>query len=105
MASWSNPCKDIASTYAELADTHTNLVFLTVDVDELAVSIIFLMQHSVTKTIRIENLITFPYLYTLHHFKCNQILQTLQMERCLPLFSLEIKEVFFLIFISAQIYV
>ncbi|XP_028781421.1 thioredoxin H4-1-like [Neltuma alba] len=35
-ASWSNPCKDIAPTYAELADKYSSLLFLTVDADGLA---------------------------------------------------------------------
>ncbi|XP_054799642.1 thioredoxin H4-1-like [Prosopis cineraria] len=35
-ASWSNPCKDIAPTYSELADKYSSLLFLTVDADGLA---------------------------------------------------------------------
>ncbi|KAK4277707.1 hypothetical protein QN277_015661 [Acacia crassicarpa] len=36
ITSWSNPCKDIAPTYAELADKYSSLLFLTVDADVLA---------------------------------------------------------------------
>ncbi|KAK6233367.1 hypothetical protein QUC31_005773 [Theobroma cacao] len=33
---WSGPCRSIAPTYCELADKYSSLMFLTVDVDELA---------------------------------------------------------------------
>ncbi|KAI9083894.1 hypothetical protein K1719_034152 [Acacia pycnantha] len=42
IASWSNPCKDIAPTYAKLVDKYSSLLFLTVDVDFLAVSSLYL---------------------------------------------------------------
>ncbi|KAK9283683.1 hypothetical protein L1049_011933 [Liquidambar formosana] len=35
-ASWCSPCRMIMPTYRELADKHTDIIFLTVDVDELA---------------------------------------------------------------------
>ncbi|XP_027108663.1 thioredoxin H-type-like isoform X1 [Coffea arabica] len=35
-ASWSNPCRSIAPAYNELADKYPFMLFLTVDVDELA---------------------------------------------------------------------
>ncbi|KAA8533955.1 hypothetical protein F0562_031472 [Nyssa sinensis] len=34
--SWSNPCRVIAPAYCELADKYPSMIFLTVDVDELA---------------------------------------------------------------------
>ncbi|KAG5616355.1 hypothetical protein H5410_016179 [Solanum commersonii] len=37
-ASWCNPCRAAAPGYHELADKYTSMIFLTVDVDELAVS-------------------------------------------------------------------
>lgn len=37
-ASWCGPCRSIASEYRELADKYPSIIFLTVDVDELAVS-------------------------------------------------------------------
>lgn len=39
-ASWCGPCRQIAPVYSELADKYTSVLFLTVDVDELAVSFI-----------------------------------------------------------------
>ncbi|XP_009760475.1 thioredoxin H4-1 [Nicotiana tabacum] len=35
-ASWCNPCRTAAPAYHELADKYTSIIFLTVDVDELA---------------------------------------------------------------------
>lgn len=35
-ASWCNPCRAAAPRYHELADKYTSMIFLTVDVDELA---------------------------------------------------------------------
>uniref|UniRef100_A0A5B7BKT1 Putative thioredoxin H-type-like n=1 Tax=Davidia involucrata TaxID=16924 RepID=A0A5B7BKT1_DAVIN len=35
-ASWCSPCRVIASVYCELADKYPSMMFLTVDVDELA---------------------------------------------------------------------
>ncbi|KAM7277142.1 hypothetical protein ACFE04_019008 [Oxalis oulophora] len=35
-ASWCNPCRKIAPTYCDLADKYTSLIFITVDVDQLA---------------------------------------------------------------------
>lgn len=35
-ASWCNPCRSIAPAYNELADKYHFMLFLTVDVDELA---------------------------------------------------------------------
>ncbi|CAN4105327.1 unnamed protein product [Withania somnifera] len=35
-ASWCNPCKAAAPGYHELADKYTSMIFLTVDVDDLA---------------------------------------------------------------------
>uniref|UniRef100_A0A7N0UNE2 Thioredoxin domain-containing protein n=1 Tax=Kalanchoe fedtschenkoi TaxID=63787 RepID=A0A7N0UNE2_KALFE len=35
-ASWCSPCKEITPEYHDLADKYTNIMFLTVDVDELA---------------------------------------------------------------------
>ncbi|KAG8380994.1 hypothetical protein BUALT_Bualt06G0074700 [Buddleja alternifolia] len=35
-ASWCNPCRQIAPAYSELADKYSSILFLTVDVDELA---------------------------------------------------------------------
>ncbi|XP_074286461.1 thioredoxin H9-like isoform X2 [Silene latifolia] len=35
-ASWCKPCKEIATPYRELADKYSSLVFLAVDVDEMA---------------------------------------------------------------------
>ncbi|PIN21292.1 Thioredoxin [Handroanthus impetiginosus] len=35
-ASWCNPCRQIAPAYRELADKYSSILFLTVDVDELA---------------------------------------------------------------------
>ncbi|XP_047938739.1 thioredoxin H4-2-like [Salvia hispanica] len=35
-ASWCGPCRAIAPAYSELADKYTSVVFLTVDVDDLA---------------------------------------------------------------------
>ncbi|KAH0689503.1 hypothetical protein KY289_016861 [Solanum tuberosum] len=35
-ASWCNPCRAAAPGYHELADKYTSMIFLTVDVDELA---------------------------------------------------------------------
>ncbi|KAI4306577.1 hypothetical protein L6164_029840 [Bauhinia variegata] len=35
-ATWCQPCRDIAPTYSELADKYPHLLFLKVDVDELA---------------------------------------------------------------------
>lgn len=37
-ASWCGPCRTIAAAYSELADKYTSVVFITIDVDELAVS-------------------------------------------------------------------
>ena len=37
-ASWSRPCKSMTPAYCELADKYTSMVFLAIDVDELAVS-------------------------------------------------------------------
>lgn len=37
-ASWSGPCQTIAPLYSELSEKYPALTFLTVDVDELAVS-------------------------------------------------------------------
>ncbi|KAF5959752.1 hypothetical protein HYC85_000961 [Camellia sinensis] len=34
-ASWCSPCRAIAPAYCELADKHSSILFLTVDVDEL----------------------------------------------------------------------
>ncbi|CAA2957563.1 thioredoxin H4-1-like [Olea europaea subsp. europaea] len=34
--SWSNPCREIAPSYSELADKYPSILFLTVDVDKLA---------------------------------------------------------------------
>ncbi|CAI9762309.1 unnamed protein product [Fraxinus pennsylvanica] len=34
--SWSNPCREIAPAYSELADKYPSILFLTVDVDKLA---------------------------------------------------------------------
>ncbi|CAI9772149.1 unnamed protein product [Fraxinus pennsylvanica] len=34
--SWSNPCREIALSYSELADKYPSILFLTVDVDKLA---------------------------------------------------------------------
>ncbi|KAK4782735.1 hypothetical protein SAY86_007109 [Trapa natans] len=34
-ASWCRPCRSISSFYAELAEKHPSLMFLSVDVDEL----------------------------------------------------------------------
>ncbi|KAL2526862.1 Thioredoxin H9 [Abeliophyllum distichum] len=33
---WSNPCREIAPAYSELADKYPSILFLTVDVDKLA---------------------------------------------------------------------
>jgi thiol-disulfide isomerase/thioredoxin len=41
-ASWCGPCKMIAPFYAELSEKYPQLVFLKVDVDEMAVRILFL---------------------------------------------------------------
>lgn len=38
-ASWCGPCRQIAPLYVELSKKYPQLVFLTVDVDELTVSI------------------------------------------------------------------
>lgn len=38
-ASWCNPSKSIAPAYSELAAKHPSILFLTLDVDDLAVSI------------------------------------------------------------------
>ncbi|KAK4480657.1 hypothetical protein RD792_013735 [Penstemon davidsonii] len=35
-ASWCNPCRQIAPAYREIADKYSSILFLTVDVDELA---------------------------------------------------------------------
>ncbi|KAI3458415.1 hypothetical protein Pfo_015078 [Paulownia fortunei] len=35
-ASWCHPCRQIAPAYRELADKYSSILFLTVDVDELA---------------------------------------------------------------------
>ncbi|XP_022989932.1 thioredoxin H4-1-like [Cucurbita maxima] len=35
-ASWSRPCKSMTPAYCELADKYTSMVFLAIDVDELA---------------------------------------------------------------------
>lgn len=35
-APWCSPCKAIAPTYCEIADKYPSIMFLTVDVDELA---------------------------------------------------------------------
>ncbi|KAL8144488.1 hypothetical protein V2J09_017520 [Rumex salicifolius] len=35
-APWCTPCRSMVPVYRELADTHPNIMFLTVDVDELA---------------------------------------------------------------------
>lgn len=37
-ASWCRPCIMIAPAYCELADKYPSIVFLTLDVDDLAVS-------------------------------------------------------------------
>ncbi|CAL9247080.1 unnamed protein product [Arabidopsis halleri] len=37
-ASWCLPCKKIAPIYQELASTYTSMIFVTIDVEELAVS-------------------------------------------------------------------
>ncbi|XP_020251188.1 thioredoxin H-type-like, partial [Asparagus officinalis] len=38
-ASWCGPCRQITPLYTELSEKYPQLVFLTIDVDELAVSI------------------------------------------------------------------
>lgn len=37
-AAWCGPCLQIAPTFSELSDKYTSVLFLTVDVDDLAVS-------------------------------------------------------------------
>lgn len=42
-ASWCNPCRAAAPGYHELADKYSSMIFLTVDVDELAVSLLLIV--------------------------------------------------------------
>lgn len=39
-ATWCKNCKEIAGTYRELSDKYPSLIFLTVDVDEMPVSML-----------------------------------------------------------------
>lgn len=39
-ASWCTPCRVISPAFADLADKYSSMMFLTVDVDELAVSVL-----------------------------------------------------------------
>ncbi|CAK7340014.1 unnamed protein product [Dovyalis caffra] len=51
-ALWCAPCKTIAEAYCELSDKYPSVMFLTVDVDELAVSVTFGMELSTSWEIK-----------------------------------------------------